>query len=67
MAVPTSNTITTLIFDLDGLLADTEAMHRQSHQETLAEYGVALSDRQYEDHWIRDGRGIVDVLAEHDL
>jgi HAD superfamily hydrolase (TIGR01509 family) len=59
--------ITTLIFDLDGLLADTEKLHRQAYQDILAEVGIALSDRQYEEHWIRDGKGIGDFVAEHNL
>ena len=29
--------ITTLIFDLDGLLADTEKLHRRAYQDALAE------------------------------
>jgi HAD superfamily hydrolase (TIGR01509 family) len=54
--------ITAVVFDLDGLLADTERLHRQAWQETLAHYGVAVPDRVYEDHWIRDGHGIAEFV-----
>ncbi len=56
--------ISTVIFDLDGLLADTEKLHRQAYRQALGEFGVGVSDRHYEAHWIRDGKGIVDFIAE---
>jgi len=59
--------ITTLIFDLDGLLADTEKLHRQAYQDVLGELGATVSDGEYEEHWIREGKGIVQFLAKHDL
>lgn len=59
--------ITTLIFDLDGLLADTEKLHRQAYQEVLGEMRATISDQEYETHWIRDGRGIADFIAAHGL
>lgn len=59
--------ISTLIFDLDGLLSDTEKLHRQAYQEVLAGFGVALSDREYEEHWIRDGKGIGEFAADFRL
>ena len=59
--------ISTLIFDLDGLLADTEKLHRRAYQEVLGEMGFALPDQQYDEHWIRDGKGICEYVAEHYL
>jgi len=56
-----------MIFDLDGLLADTEKLHRQAYRDALAEHGIDLSYRQYDEHWIRDGKGIRDFIAEHNL
>jgi HAD superfamily hydrolase (TIGR01509 family) len=52
--------INTVIFDLDGLLADTERLHCQAYQMAFAERGVDLSTRDYAEHWIRLGKGIVD-------
>ena len=52
--------ISTVIFDLDGLLADTELLHCKAYQLAFAEHGVDLSDSDYAEHWIRLGRGIVD-------
>ncbi|MCK5132034.1 MAG: HAD family phosphatase [Candidatus Sabulitectum sp.] len=59
--------ITTVIFDLDGLLADTEKLHRKAYQEVLGELGIQISDRKYEEHWIRDGKGISEFTSENGL
>jgi HAD superfamily hydrolase (TIGR01509 family) len=55
--------ISTVIFDLDGLLVDTEKLHRGAYKEVFRELGVALSNEEYEDHWIRRGEGI-DAFVE---
>ena len=38
--------ITTLIFDLDGLLADTEGLHRRAYQDVLGGLGITVTDEQ---------------------
>ena len=55
--------ITTVIFDLDGLLADTERLHCQAYQEALRRHGAALTEAEYADHWVRAGRGIGDWVS----
>jgi beta-phosphoglucomutase len=50
--------ISTVIFDLDGLLTDTERLHCQAWRQTLADIGVEVSEAEYADHWIRAGLGI---------
>jgi beta-phosphoglucomutase len=59
--------ITTLIFDLDGLLADTEKLHRRAYQDVLAEVGASVSEAEYEEHWIRLGKGISEFIQLHNL
>ena len=59
--------ISTVIFDLDGLLADTEKLHRGAYKEVFAALGVELSDEEYEDHWIRWGKGIDTFVEERNL
>ena len=59
--------IEAVIFDLDGLLADTESLHRQSYQEILREYGCEPSDEEYLDYWIRTGKGAAYWMQEHEL
>src|SRR5688572_16530423 len=56
-----------VIFDLDGLLADTEILHCQAYVAALAEQGVTLTDPEYEEHWIRRGLGIVELCRERAL
>ena len=36
-----------IIFDLDGVLVNTEPLHCRATQETLAAYGVAMSETEY--------------------
>jgi len=57
--------ITTVIFDLDGLLADTEPLHCQAYQLALREHGIHLTETEYGEHWVRCGRGIHEWIDEH--
>jgi HAD superfamily hydrolase (TIGR01509 family) len=59
--------ITTVIFDLDGLLADTEKLHWRAYHEALQAHGADLTESDYVEHWVRAGKGIGDWLAQHGL
>jgi len=59
--------LTAVIFDLDGLLADTERLHCRAYQTALWECGVSLSEADYVEHWVRCGKGIVEWLDMHCL
>jgi HAD superfamily hydrolase (TIGR01509 family) len=55
--------VAAVIFDLDGLLADTECLHCRAYQIALQEHGVQLEDREYAEHWVRLGKGIADWMT----
>lgn len=59
--------ITSIIFDLDGLLADTERLHCMAYQKALHAHGAAVSDHEYAEHWVRSGRGITEWISERGL
>ena len=59
--------ITSVIFDLDGLLADTERLHCLAYQEALRFHGAAVTDREYGEHWVRSGRGIAEWITDRGL
>ena len=59
--------IDAIIFDLDGLLADTEKLHLSAYKTVFSELGFELSDQEYENHWIRDGQGTDAFLEKWNL
>ena len=59
--------ITAVLFDLDGLLADTENLHCRAWQATLGEHDVAVGVEFYFDWWVRQGRGVAEFLRSRDL
>jgi HAD superfamily hydrolase (TIGR01509 family) len=59
--------ITTAIFDLDGLLADTERLHCRAYQLALLEHDIHLTAADYGEHWVRCGKGISDWVSQHGL
>lgn len=50
--------IRALLFDLDGLLTDTERLHMESYQQCFGEVGVEISNDFYTEHWIRRGLNV---------
>jgi beta-phosphoglucomutase len=54
--------IRAVVFDFDGVLADTERLHLRAIQDALAEHGHALDDRLYFERYL--GYGDRDVLIE---
>jgi HAD superfamily hydrolase (TIGR01509 family) len=59
--------ISALIFDLDGLLADTECLHCRAYQMALREHDIELRELDYTEHWVRFGKGIAECLAMQGL
>jgi beta-phosphoglucomutase len=59
--------ISAILFDLDGLLADTESLHCRAWQATLGGHDIAVSVEFYFDWWVRQGRGIKDFVRAKEL
>ncbi len=57
----------TIIFDLDGLLADTERLHQKAYQTVFAQHGITITDAVYREHWIGAGKGVGDYVKESGL
>ena len=51
--------IRAIVFDFDGVLANSEPLHLRSYQEVLAEVGIALDREEYYAHYL----GYDDVTA----
>jgi HAD superfamily hydrolase (TIGR01509 family) len=46
-----------VLFDLDGVLADTERLQWAAYRQVLGAYGVDVGLEEYRLHWIRRGGG----------
>jgi HAD superfamily hydrolase (TIGR01509 family) len=46
-----------VIFDLDGVLIDSEYLQYQAYSQVLARFGVGVTRDEYAEHWIAAGRG----------
>lgn len=46
-----------VIFDLDGVLIDSEGLQYKAYSQVLARYGVRVSTEEYAAHWITAGTG----------
>jgi HAD superfamily hydrolase (TIGR01509 family) len=44
--------IKTVIFDMDGVLIDSEPIHKSINQEFFREIGVPVSDKEYEEQFV---------------
>jgi HAD superfamily hydrolase (TIGR01509 family) len=46
-----------VIFDLDGVLIDSEGLQYQAYSQVLARFDVRVSAEEYAEHWIAAGHG----------
>jgi len=46
-----------VLFDLDGVLADTERLHWTAYRRVLAEFGIDVGLEEYGAQWTATGRG----------
>ena len=56
--------IKALVFDFDGVLADSEPLHLRAYQEVLSALGVTLTPHEYYAHYLGyDDEGVFTTLA----
>jgi HAD superfamily hydrolase (TIGR01509 family) len=56
-----------VIFDLDGVLIDSEALQYKAYSEVLARFGITVSLEEYAAHWIAAGRGPEHAVCTYGL
>jgi len=61
------DTLTAIIFDFDGVIADTEPLHFAGFRQTLAEIGISLTESDYYTNYLGyDDRGcFIAALTAH--
>ena len=53
-----------IVFDFDGVIADSEPLHFRAFQQTLAKEGIALTSAEYYARYLGyDDVGLVQALA----
>lgn len=51
------NKVTTILWDNDGVLVDTEGLYYEATREVMADFGIALTPAQYKQYCLHDNRG----------
>jgi HAD superfamily hydrolase (TIGR01509 family) len=64
MTSPHDPPITTLLWDNDGVLVDTEALYFEATRSVLLEVSVTLSEAQYQQLFLADSRGAWHLAEE---
>ncbi len=54
-----------IIFDMDGIIVNTEHLHAKSHIDALAKHGIKLDEKTYYDFWTRKGKGTKEFVEEN--
>lgn len=58
MTVPSSRVgAAGVIFDLDGVIIDSERLQYKSYSQVMDRWGVRVTPAEYSEHWIASGRG----------
>lgn len=56
-----------VVFDFDGLLADSEPFHYRAYNEVFERYGHTLDRDEYWVEWTSKGKGIAGEIQRHNL
>jgi HAD superfamily hydrolase (TIGR01509 family) len=56
-----------VLFDLDGVLIDTEGLWKRAASEILAEFGVTVTAEEYAAGWIATGQGPEAAVVKYGL
>src|SRR3989344_2849607 len=51
-----------IIFDFDGLLADTEPYHYRAYKKSLSDFGFNISKEKYLQHYFKEGKSSKDLV-----
>jgi len=56
-----------IIFDLDGVLIDSEPLQYKAYAQVLGRFGVVVSAEEYGEHWTGKGRGAEYAVTAYGL
>lgn len=56
-----------VIFDMDGLLVDSEVLHLKAWYTVFEKNGLVITEEEYVEEWIQGGRGIKEYFVRKKL
>lgn len=59
-----ASTLEAVIFDMDGVIADTEPLHARAYMEALKTFGIHIADREYRKTITEDGKTMATWFVE---
>jgi len=54
-----------ILFDMDGIIVDSEEIHCKSYVDTFAKHNITLTDEEFYDLWTKKGLGVEDFTKIH--
>ncbi len=54
-----------ILFDMDGVIVDSEEIHFKSYQKTFLNHNIDLTSEEYYDLWTKQGKGVEEFAAKY--
>jgi len=59
--------IKAILFDLDGVLANTEKLHYLAYRDVFDSLGYSFNKSDHINHWVHDGKSIKEFIQERQI
>lgn len=56
-----------IIFDFDGVLADSEPFHREAYNKAFTRWNHSIDENEYWEFWTSKGQGVEGEISRHNL
>lgn len=59
--------IKAILFDMDGVLIDSEPLHCKAYVKAFKEFNIPFKDEEYYTVWTQEGRGLKGLISDRQL